>query len=74
MFHEVAHGLDIKYTLDGEQSVRDALAEHQSAIEEGKADILGLHMISQLIDMGEWDGALRDHQVAFLAGLDEAAE
>lgn len=69
MFHEVAHGLGIKYTVDGEQSVRDALAEHQSAIEEGKADILGLHMIGQLIDMGEWDGALRDHQVTFLAGI-----
>jgi len=69
MFHEVAHGLGIKYTVDGEQSVRDALAEHQSAIEEGKADILGLHMIGQLIDMGEWDGARRDHQVTFLAGI-----
>ena len=41
MFHEVAHGLGIKYTVDGEQSVRDALAEHQSASEEDKADILG---------------------------------
>lgn len=69
MFHEVAHGLGIKYTVEGERSVREALAEHQSAIEEGKADILGLHMIGQLIDMGEWDGARRDHQVTFLAGI-----
>jgi len=69
MFHEVAHGLGIKYTLDGGPSVREALAEHQSAIEEGKADILGLHMIGQLIDMQEWDGELTDHQVTFLAGI-----
>ncbi|HKL52587.1 MAG TPA: Zn-dependent hydrolase [Wenzhouxiangellaceae bacterium] len=69
MFHEVAHGLGIKFTVDGEQSVRDALAEHQSAIEEGKADILGLHMIGQLIDMDEWDGDLHDHHVTFLAGI-----
>lgn len=69
MFHEVAHGLGIKFTVDGEQSVRAALAEHQSAIEEGKADVLGLHMIGQLIDMDEWDGARRDHQATFLAGI-----
>ena len=69
MFHEVAHGLGIKFTVDGEQSVRDALAEHQSAIEEGKADILGLHMIGQLIDMDEWDADLHDHHVTFLAGI-----
>ena len=69
MFHEVAHGLGIKFTVDGEQSVREALAEHQSAIEEGKADILGLHMIGQLIDMDEWDADLHDHHVTFLAGI-----
>ncbi|MFO7762825.1 MAG: Zn-dependent hydrolase, partial [Wenzhouxiangellaceae bacterium] len=27
------------------------------------------HMIGQLIDMDEWDGARRDHQVTFLAGI-----
>jgi len=69
MFHEVAHGLGIKYTVDDRRSVREALAEHQSAIEEGKADILGLNMIAQLIDMDEWDGALEDHYVTFLAGI-----
>jgi len=69
MFHEVAHGLGIKFTVDGGRSVREVLAEHQSAIEEGKADILGLHMIGQLIEMDEWDGARRDHQVTFLAGI-----
>jgi hypothetical protein len=42
MFHEVAHGLGIKNTIDGKSTVRKALKEHASAIEEGKADILEL--------------------------------
>lgn len=69
MFHEVAHGLGIKYTVDDGRPVREALAEHASAIEEGKADILGLDMIEQLVAMEEWDGALDDHYVTFLAGI-----
>ena len=69
MFHEVAHGLGIKYTLDNGRPVREALAEHNSAVEEGKADILGLHMIGQLIAMEEWGGTIEDHYVTFLAGI-----
>lgn len=69
MFHEVAHGLGIKYTVDGGVPVREALAEYASAIEEGKADIVGLHMIRQLVAMNEWDGDLADHYVTFLAGI-----
>ncbi|MCB0622059.1 MAG: hypothetical protein KDC41_25875, partial [Saprospiraceae bacterium] len=41
MFHEVAHGLGIKNTITGKGTVREALLEHASALEEGKADILG---------------------------------
>ena len=41
MFHEVAHGLGIKRTVDGKGTVRAALKEQASALEEGKADILG---------------------------------
>ena len=37
MFHEVAHGLGIKNTLDGKGTVREALKEQYSAIEEAKA-------------------------------------
>lgn len=69
MFHEVAHGLGIKYTIDDGRPVRAALADYQSAVEEGKADILGLHMIRQMEAMGEWDGDLMDHYVTFLAGI-----
>ena len=70
MFHEVAHGLGIKTTLDGSGTVRQALKEHASALEEGKADILGLYMVQRLREMGEIsEGELMDNYVTFLAGI-----
>jgi hypothetical protein len=70
MFHEVAHGLGIKNTLDGQNTVRQALKDHSSALEEGKADILGLYMVQKLRDKGEIDeGELMDDYVTFLAGV-----
>lgn len=69
MFHEVAHGLGIKNTLDGKGTVREALKEHASAIEEGKADILGLYMINQLHKKGELKEELKNFYVTFMAGI-----
>ena len=70
MFHEVAHGLGIKTTLDGAGTVRQALKEHASALEEGKADILGLYMVQKLREKGEiTEGELMDNYVTFLAGI-----
>ena len=69
MFHEVAHGLGIKNTINGRGSVRTVLKEHAGAIEEGKADILGLHMINQLHERGELKTDLRDYYVTFMAGI-----
>jgi hypothetical protein len=70
MFHEVAHGLGIKNTLDGENLVRHALKDHASAIEEGKADILGLYMVQKLREKGEiTEGVVMDNYVTFLAGI-----
>ena len=69
MFHEVAHGLGIKNTIDGSGTVRQALKEHASAIEEGKADILGLFMIKQLHERGEIEGDLKDYYVTFMTGI-----
>lgn len=69
MFHEVAHGLGIKNTIDGKGTVRAALKEHASALEEGKADILGLYMIKQLHEQGEIQGDLKDFYVTFMAGI-----
>jgi len=69
MFHEVAHGLGIKNTVDGKGTVRDALKELGSGIEEGKADVLGLYMVTKLHEQGELGGTLEDYYVTFLAGI-----
>ena len=70
MFHEVAHGLGIKNTLDGKGTVREALKEQYSAIEEAKADILGLYLVTKLYEMNELtDGEVMDNYVTFMAGI-----
>ena len=70
MFHEVAHGLGIKNTIDGENTVRQALKEHAAALEEGKADVLGVYMVQELRERDEiTDGELMDNYVTFLAGI-----
>ena len=70
MFHEVAHGLGIKNTITGKGTVRDALRENSSALEEGKADILGLYMIDSLIDSGELtEGDRMDYYVTFMGSI-----
>ncbi|WP_416305504.1 dipeptidyl-peptidase 3 family protein [Neptunicella sp. SCSIO 80796] len=70
MFHEVAHGLGIKNTLDGSATVRQALKEHASALEEGKADILGLYMVTKLLEKGAInEGVLEDYYITFMTGI-----
>jgi hypothetical protein len=70
MFHEVAHGLGIKNTVNGKGAVRTALKERASALEEGKADILGLYMIQKLNETGEIENAnMQSNYVTFLASL-----
>jgi len=69
MYHEVAHGLGIKNTINNKGTVREALKENYSAIEEGKADILGLFLIIKLKEMGEIDNDLMDNYTTFLAGI-----
>jgi len=69
MFHEVAHGLGIKHTIDGRTTVREALREHASPHEEGKADVLGLFMVRELLEAGEMEGDIMDYYVTFLAGI-----
>ncbi len=70
MFHEVAHGLGIKNTINKKGTVREALKETYSAIEENKADILGLFMVANLVEMGEITGKdLMDNYVTFMAGI-----
>jgi hypothetical protein len=70
MFHEVAHGLGIKNTIDGTNTVQKAMLDLASSMEEGKADILGLYMITELHKAGELgDSDLRDYYVTFMAGI-----
>ena len=70
MFHEVAHGLGIKNTINDKGTVRQSLKEHASALEEGKADILGLYMIRQLLEKKViTEGELADYYTTFLAGI-----
>jgi hypothetical protein len=70
MFHEVAHGLGIKKTINGKGMVRDAMKDVSSAFEEAKADILGLYMATKLIEMKELQGITEeDCYVTYLAGI-----
>lgn len=69
MFHEVAHGLGIKSTITGKGYVREALQEQYSWLEEGKADILGLYMVSSLLKKGEMEGDIKDYYTTFMAGI-----
>jgi hypothetical protein len=74
MFHEVGHGLGLGNTIDGKQTVREALKEYYTSIEEGKADILGLFIVDKLYEMGELNsGEVMDNYVTFMAGIFRSA-
>ena len=70
MFHEVAHGLGITRTVTRRPAtVRAALKERAGALEEEKADVLGLYMVQSLTARGEMQGDIKRNYVAFLASL-----
>lgn len=71
MFHEVAHGLGIKNTITGNGTVRTALQSHASALEEGKADVLGLYMVKSLRAQEGMitEGSMEENYVTFLASI-----
>ncbi len=70
MFHETAHGLGINNTINDKGTVRHALKEQYSAIEEGKADIVGLFLVKKLAEMGELgEKDLMDNYVTFMASI-----
>lgn len=70
MFHEVSHGMGIKNTITGAGPCRTALKEQYSALEEGKADILGLYLVTKLANMGELgDVDLNDNYITFMASI-----
>ncbi len=70
MFHETAHGMGIKNTITGKGSVHSALGNQYNAIEEAKADVLGLYLVTKLAEMGEYTNTeLVDNYTTFLAGI-----
>lgn len=69
MFHEVAHGLGIKKTITGKGFVKEALQEQYSWLEEGKADVLGLYMVTGLLKKGELEGDIKTFYTTYMAGI-----
>jgi len=70
MFHEVSHGLGLGNTVDKSSTVREALKDFYTSMEEAKADILGLWCVYQLNEMGELGNKeMMDNFVTFMAGI-----
>ncbi len=70
MFHEVAHGLGINQTINEKGTVRSALKEQYSALEEGKADILSLFLITRMAENGMLgEKELMNNYVTFMASI-----
>ena len=69
-FHEVAHGLGVKQTVNGKGSVDAAMGSEKTTWEEAKADILGLFMVNKLIEMGDITDITKEESIAtFIAGI-----
>ena len=69
-FHEVSHGMGIKNTINDQGPVREALKEQYSALEEAKADIMGLYLVTKLYEMGELSsGEVMNNYVTFFSGI-----
>ncbi len=69
-FHEVAHGLGVKETVNGSGSVDEAMGDEKTTWEEAKADILGLFMVCELIDMEEIPLISKEDAITtYIAGL-----
>ena len=62
--------MGIKNTITGKGTIREALKEQYSGWEEAKADILGLFLVTKLIEKGELkDITVEDAFVTYMAGL-----
>ena len=70
MFHETAHGMGIKNTITGKGTVRQALSNQYNALEEAKADVLGLYLVTKLSEMGVYTNTtMEDNYTTFMAGI-----
>lgn len=69
-FHEVAHGLGVKQTISTNESVDAVMGTEKTSWEEAKADILGLFMVTKLIEMGEITNiTTKDAITTYIAGI-----
>lgn len=69
-FHEVAHGLGVKQTVNGKGTVDEAMGSEKTTWEEAKADILGLFMVNTLVDMGEITDITKEQAITtFIGGI-----
>ncbi len=69
-FHEVAHGLGVKQTINTNESVDAVMETEKTSWEEAKADILGLFMVTKLIEMGEITNITAEDAIAtYIAGI-----
>ncbi|MBR6334499.1 MAG: Zn-dependent hydrolase [Bacteroidales bacterium] len=69
-FHEVAHGLGVKQTINGKGSVDEAMQTENTSWEEAKADIIGLYLVCNLIEKGEiTDISVEDAITTYIVGL-----
>lgn len=69
-FHEVAHGLGVKETVNGKGTVDNAMQTEKTSWEEAKADILGLFMVCNLIEKGEIQSITTEDAITtYIAGI-----
>ncbi len=72
LVHELAHGLgpDFVTGSDGQVTARAALQERYSALEEAKADMVGVHSLAVLTERGEYtEDFLRQVYISHVASL-----
>lgn len=69
-FHEVAHGLGVKQTINTKESVDAVMGTEKTSWEEAKADILGLFMVTKLVEMGEITNITAEDAITtYIAGI-----
>ncbi len=72
VMHELSHTLGPNYTvaLSEKIPINKALGPHYTGVEEGKADVVGLHSLNYFIDQGVIDPQReREHYVSYLGGM-----
>jgi hypothetical protein len=71
VFHELSHALGPAYvTGTDKKEVREALQELYSALEEAKADVMGIYNILYMVDRKEFPAEFRNEMLfTYFAGL-----